>query len=122
MGGDNFSGYMGRGNSVAGSSIEFKNGSLRVYPEDLSKIPPPLLAKFGVEGPASLYKKLFPGDSLSDKEKISQLEKLLEIAKENDNKAEIINLEQELQVLKSQQKGNYSSEKLSSSESNKVKY
>ncbi|CAI2173066.1 5276_t:CDS:2 [Funneliformis geosporum] len=114
---DNFSGYMSA--EVSESSIEFKNGSLHVYPEDLSKIPPPLLEKFGVETSPSRYKKDFPGGSLSDKEKINQLEKLLEIAKKNDNKAEINNLEQELQALKSQTKGNSSSEKLPNSESNK---
>ncbi|CAG8576864.1 12598_t:CDS:2 [Ambispora leptoticha] len=75
------------------SSIEFKNGSLHVYPEDLSKIPPPLLERFEVNVVPSHSKKIFPsGGSYSDnlQDQISNLESKLQCAKQSGDKSEII--------------------------------
>src|SRR5438128_2257788 len=93
-----------------GGRIEFKNGSLHVYPEDPSKIPSPLLERFGVNFTPSHSKKFFPGGgSHSDnlQEKISNLESKLQIAKQSGDNSEISKLEQELKDLKSQQKTNH---------------
>jgi len=101
---------MGDGESE--SRIEFKNGSLHVYPEDLSKIPPPLLERFGVEFIPPHSKNYFPSDdSHSDNlpDQISNLESKLQCAKQSGDKSEISNLEKELNDLKSRQKNSLSS-------------
>jgi|SRR6185369_5266606 len=105
---------MGEGNDISGSSIEFKNGSLHVYPEDLSKIPPPLLEKFGINFTPEHSKNYFPsGGSHSDnlQKQINNLESKIQIAKKNGKQSEINKLEQELKQLKSQTKENSTNEK-----------
>src|ERR1044072_6849278 len=106
------------------SKIEFKNGRLHVYPEDLSKIPPPLLEKFGIDFIPPRSKDIFPcGDhSESLQDQISYLEAKLAQAKQENRKPEIDQLEEEIKKLKKQQEGNSSAEKPSKDSQNDTKY
>src|SRR4051812_42734530 len=105
---------MGQGDDTT-ARIEFKNGSLHVYPEDLSKIPLPLLERFGINCVPSHSKNYFPsGGSHSDnllQQKINDLEEELQKAHAKRDQKLINELEQKIKDLRNQSKDNPSTEK-----------